>query len=181
MARAKVKNIDVLIKGARVSFPHLFTRPVINGEEGKYGATLLIKKDSQNYEAVNGAVEEILRQAGIDKDSISPDRLCLRVGKMVRPEYDGYYSVSANNNKRPYVIDGQKQPVSNEEDCEIYAGCYVNAKIRLWWMDNNYGRRVCANLMIIQFAKHGDPMGNDVSLETAVEGFDEVETDDIPF
>ena len=32
----------IMIRAARVSFPHLFRPPVINGEEGKCGATLML-------------------------------------------------------------------------------------------------------------------------------------------
>ena len=59
------------------------------------------------------------------------------------------------NNKRPKVIDRDKTPIT-EEDNKLYSGCYVNAVVDLWVMNNTYGKRVNANLLGVQFYKDGD-------------------------
>jgi hypothetical protein len=46
-----------------------------------------------------------------------------------------------------------------ESDNKVYAGCVVNATVRLWAQDNNYGKRINAQLRAIQFVKDGAQFG----------------------
>jgi hypothetical protein len=42
----------------------------------------------------------------------------------------------------------------------LYGGCYVNASIDVWVMDNSYGKKVLASLNAIQFVKDGEAFGS---------------------
>ena len=44
----------------------------------------------------------------------------------------------------------------NPDDGVMYAGCYVNAVLDIWAMDNKFGKRICATLSGAQFFKDGD-------------------------
>ncbi|CAM3777162.1 ssDNA-binding protein [Litorimonas haliclonae] len=172
----------IFIKGARVSFPHLFTKPIINGDEGSCGATLMLDrtKHKATIEKIKADGEE-LRKNALKNARVPDDKWCLRAGEdKGRPEYDGYDVVSANNRGRPTVIDGTGTGVvTNEEDNKIYAGCYVNAKIRLWAQNNKYGKRINAELVSIQFSADGEPLDSSyVSVDEAMEGFGATGTDD---
>jgi len=165
----------MMIHNARVSFPHLFTNPVINGEEGKCGAVLMLDLGThkQTIAALKQQVEALIKSK-FQGRKLPDDRLCLRRGEdKARAEYDGYIVLSANSRTKPIVIDATGAGViTSEDDCRIYGGCYVNAKVQLWAQDNKYGKRINADLIAIQFAADGDPFDDSyVSVDTAMEGF----------
>jgi hypothetical protein len=41
----------------------------------------------------------------------------------------------------------------------MYGGCYVNAAIKPWLQENQYGRGVRCDLVAVQFAGNGEPFG----------------------
>ena len=77
---------------------------------------------------------------------------------------------------RPLVVDADKSPLV-AEDGKPYSGCYVNASVELWPQDNNYGKRVNATLMGVQFFRDGESFsGGGVASE---DDFDDVTVDDL--
>lgn len=169
----------IMIRKARVSFPHLFTRPVINGEQGKYGATLVLDP-KENETALNAIQKEItnLIKEKFKSRKLAPEKICLRNGDdKSRAEYEGYQVLSANSRDKPIIISNTGNEVlQDEEECAIYPGCFVNAKIRLWPQDNNFGKRINAELVAIQFAGEGEALDKGgVNLKEIMEGFDEIE------
>jgi len=170
MAKIKLNNV-------RLSFPSLFHKASFQGSEGKYEATFLLSKD-EHAEVISKIDAEI--KAGI-KDNfktskIPSDKVCFKDGDEI--DYDGYagcMSLKAANNKRPMVIDKDKSPLT-EDDEKLYAGCYVNAIIEFWYMNNQYGKRVNANLLGVQFFKDGEPFGDGVS--ASEDDFDMFDDDD---
>jgi len=163
----------IKIKNARLSFPSIFNRASFNGNEGKYEATFLIpKEDEATYNAIMEGTSELIKE---HKVKVPKDKLCIKDGDEI--EYDGYagmWAVKASNNSRPTVIDRDKTPLV-EEDNKLYAGCYVNAIIELWLQNNQYGKRVNANLLGVQFVKDGEPFGTEKV--ASPDEFDEVEDD----
>jgi hypothetical protein len=63
--------------------------------------------------------------------------------------------VSARNKARPVVIDKDKSPLT-QADGKPYAGCYVNVSLDVWAQSNQYGKRINAKLLAVQFDKDGD-------------------------
>lgn len=175
---------SIMLKNVRVSFPHLFKKPIINGDEGKHGASLMLdpKANKKEIAAIESAIDDLLGERNKGK-SLASDKLCLRDGEdKGREEYEGYMVLSANSRKAPLVLGKQREVIKGEDDCEIYAGCYVNAKVSLWFQNNQYGKRVNCELIAIQFAKEGDSLdGGKVSVDEAVEGFDDLDGDDDDF
>ncbi|MEO1042355.1 MAG: ssDNA-binding protein [Pseudomonadota bacterium] len=173
----------LMIKDVRVSFPHLFTPPVINGEEGKCGAVLMLdpKIDAAAIIAIEARIDELIQEK-LKGKKLPSDKLCLRDGDdKGRPEYEGLVVVSANNQKRPLVLNARAEVVGSEDDNPIYGGCRVNAKIQLWAQNNNYGKRVNATLIAIQFASDDEPLdGTHVPAEKAMSGFGEIADEDDP-
>jgi hypothetical protein len=45
---------------------------------------------------------------------------------------------------------------------KMYGGCYVNAAVKPWVQDNQYGRGVRCELVALQFSKDGTPFGDGV-------------------
>lgn len=172
----------IMLKNVRVSFPHLFKRPIINGQESKCGAQLLIDNDKQAkmIAALKKRIEALAKERL--KGRVPPsDKLCLRDGEdKGRAEYEGYSVLSANSKDKPFVISNDgRSVITDQADCTIYAGCFVNAKVRLWAQDNQFGKRINCELVAIQFAGDGDAFdGTYVSADEAVSGFDATGGDD---
>jgi hypothetical protein len=79
------------------------------------------------------------------------------------------------------IIDRDKSPLA-EEDNRIYAGCYVNAIFSLWAQNNQYGKRINAQLDGVQFAKDGEPFADGGVSVSEFDAFgDDMDEDDIPF
>ena len=156
--------MKIKLQNVRLSFPSLFRKAVFSGKETKFEATFLIDKETQAekvkeiQEAINKKLKSDLQGA-----KLSPEKLCMKDGDEI--SYDGYagnWSLKASNNKRPMVIDRDKTPLTEDDD-KLYAGCYVNAVVELWAQNNNFGKRINANLLGVQFVKDGEPFGDSVS------------------
>lgn len=170
---------SIKIPNARLSFPSLFKKAVFNGvpsANDKYEATLMFpKSDTKTYDLIQGAIDAIKKANKNPK--INADKLCIKDGD--DSEYDGcagMWMVKASNSKRPTVINRDKTPLV-EEDEVMYAGCYVNGIIDLWFQNNSYGKRINANLLGVQFVKDGEPLGDGAKVANADE-FDEIEDDE---
>ena len=167
MAKISLKNV-------RLSFPSVFNRSVFDGKEGKYEATFLLSKSDTATKAVlEKAIAAAMKDANV---KVPSSKIFLKDGDDF--EYDGYedvWSIKASANRRPTVINRDKTPLTAEDEV-IYAGCYVNASIDLWVQNNNYGKRVNANLYGVQFLKDGDSFG--AGPVDATDDFDEIDDED---
>lgn len=158
---------QVMLKNVRLSFPSLFKRSVFQGQEGKFEATFLIpKEDKETLATINKAIDALVAEHKINKAAIAADKLCLRDGDLAFNKegepldgYPGHMSFKASSNQQIQIVDRDKMPIS-EEDNKIYAGCYVNAIVGIWYQNNNYGRRINGNLYAVQFVKDGDSFGS---------------------
>lgn len=176
MSQIKLKNV-------RLSFPSLFRKATFKGVEGKYEATFLLNKDehadtiAEIQNAIKAKITEDLKGA-----KLTADKICLKDGDDI--EYDGYenhFSIKASNSKRPLVIDRDRTPLT-EDDSKLYAGCYVNAIIELWSQNNDFGKRINANLLGVQFYKDGEPFGDGVNAKSDdFDAFGDDADDDVMF
>lgn len=148
----------------RLAFPSLFEAKTVNGE-GKpaFSASLLIDPADPQVKAINAAIDATAKEKwGAKADAMlkqmrAADKVCLHDGDL-KATYDGFPGmlfISARNPLRPTVLDRDKTPLV-EADGKPYAGCYVNVVLELWAQDNNFGKRVNATLMGVQFVDDGD-------------------------
>lgn len=175
------------LKNVRLSFPSVFERATFEGTPTKYEATFLLdkKQHAETIEQIRTAIEQAIKTE-LKGAKVPADKRCLKDGDEV--DYDGYQgcmSFKAANKKRPLVIDTDKTPLT-DDDNKIYGGCYVNAIVQLWVQNNGYGKRINANLLGMQFVKHGEPFGEksvaDVSEFDAIDDdFDNIGDDEAPF
>lgn len=85
-------------------------------------------------------------------------RICLRDGNS-KPDIEGFPGnlfISARTPTRPLVIDQNRMDV-DQASGKVYSGCYVNARVNIWAMENQHGRRLNAQLAGIQLFKDGEP------------------------
>jgi len=170
--------MKILLKNVRLSFPSLFQTEKYNGTDTeKYAATFLIAKDDSQVKSIQKAITKMAEEK-FGTPLPKSVKYCLKDGDEVEyAGYPGHWSIKASTKRRPLVIDNLKTPIV-EDDNKIYGGCYVNASISLWVMDNNYGKRVLASLEGVQFVKDGEAFAS--SGGNAMDDFDtiEVEEDD---
>lgn len=156
--------MKIKLQNVRLAFPTLWEAKTVNGE-GKpaFSASLLIDPADPQVKMINKAIDETAAEkwgakaASILAGARKADKVCLHDGDL-KANYDGFPGnlyISARNPMRPTVVDADKTPLV-EADGKPYAGCYVHAVLELWAQDNNYGKRVNATLMGIQFFRDGD-------------------------
>ena len=173
MAKIKLNNV-------RISFPSVFRKATFSGEETKFEATFLLNKKDQadQIENLEGQIDDLLKEK-LKGIKLKADKICLKDGDDI--DYAGYagnMSIKASSAKRPLVVDRDRSQLS-EEDGRIYAGCYVNAMIELWAQNNQYGKRINANLLGVQFIKDGEPFADGVAASVDdFDVFDDLDDDD---
>ena len=156
--------MKIKLQNVRLAFPQLWEAKTVNGE-GKpaYSASLLIDPADPQVKMINAAIDATAQEkwgakaAGILTQARKADKVCLHDGDL-KATYDGFPGnlfIKARNPVRPTVVDADKTPLV-ESDGKPYAGCYVHAVLELWAQDNNYGKRVNATLMGVQFFRDGD-------------------------
>jgi hypothetical protein len=172
MAKIKLSNV-------RLSFPSLFRKAVFSGEETKFEATFLLDKNAQadKIAEIDAAIKAMMKDA-LKGAKLPADKICLRDGDDVDyAGYAGHMSIKASTPKRPMVLDRDRSPLA-EDDNRLYAGCYVNAIVELWAQNNQYGKRINANLLGVQFFKDGEPFSDGVTASADdFDAFDAAEED----
>jgi len=163
--------MNVTLNNVRLSFPALWEArkgPDANSKASYQAAFILDKKENaKDIEAVKAAIATVTKEVFKGKQ---PPKIALRDGSE-KPDIDGYGSgvmfINARSDRRPHVVGRKKEPLTADDGIP-YAGCYVNAVIRLWGQDNQYGKRINAQLWGVQFVKKGDAFG-DVEIDVSDE------------
>lgn len=155
--------MQIKLLNVRLSFPDLFKPKSVNGSEPKYAAAFLLDKTQDAAQIAR--IRTAMKAVAAEKFGATPPKglkVCLHEG--AEKEYDGYTAenmyISTSAAARPTVIDRDMTPLT-AEDNKPYAGCFVNAVIRLWAQDNQYGKRINAQIQGVQFVNDGDAFGAD--------------------
>jgi len=152
------------LENVRLAFPVLFQPKAVNGEgEPAFSCTFLIPKDHASVKEIADAVEVIgatkwgTKWPTVRKEIEARDRSALHDGntKAGYGGFEGQLFVSARNRVRPLVLDRDRTAL-DERAGRLYSGCYVNGLIQLWCQDNNFGKRINASLLGVQFLRDGD-------------------------
>jgi hypothetical protein len=153
--------VIVKLKNVRLSFPELFEARAFEGSKPAFSAVYLLDKET-NKADIAAMKEGIAKVVKAELKGKTPPKTCLRDGGE-KPDVDGYGEdvmfVSARSEKKSFFVVDRNLEQLTPESGRPYAGCYVNAVVRLWAQDNQYGKRVNASLGNIQFVKDGDPFG----------------------
>src|SRR3990167_3361045 len=156
--------MKVHLKEVRLTFPQLFEAKQVNGQgEPKFSAAFLIPRNHPQLAQVSAAIQEAAdgkwgaKAGDMLKQLKAADRLPVHDGDG-KSDYEGYAGnlfVNASNKIRPLVIDGTRAPLT-ASDGKPYSGCYVNAIVEFWAQDNQFGKRVNASLLGVQFVRDGE-------------------------
>ncbi len=183
MTEQKQQDTIIRLDDVRCAFPAFFKAEQVGGQ-GKpaFSGTFLMTPEHPALAIVKAAIKKVAVEkwgdeaAAVLQQLVASDRVCLRAGDS-KANYDGFAGnmyVSARGYVRPLVIAQDKTPLT-ESDGKPYSGCYVNAQISIWAQQNQYGKRINAQLGGVQFLRDGESFGGghvaDVSeFDTVSEG-----------
>lgn len=156
------------LKDVRLSFPSLFAAKAVQGQAGseKFSAAFLFPRTHPQMAELQATLLAVAQAKwGAKADEVlkslkAGDRMCIHDGdaKGDRDGYAGNLFLNASNTIRPLTLGGGpdgRAPVT-AADGKLYAGCYVNAIVQLWAQDNQFGKRINASLLGVQFLRDGE-------------------------
>lgn len=172
---AKIK-----IRRARAQYPNVFVAKNFEGEgRERYSITLILPKDHPDLAALTKYQKQVAQEkfgsktAAVYKEMQASNRLAIHDGdtKAAKPGFADNLFINAGVYEDDDAVAGGlpvydkfkdaatgKAKKLTAADGRIYAGCYVNAVINLWAQDNQWGRRINAKLLSVQFADDGEKL-----------------------
>ena len=150
---------NIMTPEFRVSFPNVFRpqKPLKDGDEPKYGMTMLFPKGA-DLSKLKAAAKEAIKEKWGDKP---PKNLRSPFRDQGEKEFDGYEDgaifITATSKQKPGLVDASVQPIIDES--EFYPGCYARATIRAFAYDKAGNRGVAFGLQNVQKTRDGDPLG----------------------
>jgi hypothetical protein len=162
----------IMLKNVRLSFAQgLFAATVMPGSDAnakpKFNCGIILPPDHPQLEEVRKKMRAVALDKWKDKADAQykalekSDKLALHDGDN-KPSYDGYpgnffLSPSAQESSPPTLLSPAKQALSPKDAKQmLYSGCYVNVSIDIWAQDNNFGKRINAQLRGVQFVRDGE-------------------------
>lgn len=153
----------IKLNNVRLSYPNLFVaKAQEEGKEPEFSACFLL--DKKQHAGLIKQLEQVRDRVALDffKKKVPLKHALLRDGNE-KDGKEGYGDevmfISARNKKRPVVVDRDLTPLTTN-DPKPYAGCYVNATVRLFAYDHKTGGKgVSASLRAVQFVKDGESFG----------------------
>lgn len=157
----------------RLAFPRLDKPEAFQGQgEPRFSAALIVEPGSASHKKITtaalAAAEE--KWPGKGKKALGmlekQNKLCFYDGEM-KGDLDGFagniiINANAPQNQPPSLVitrNGKNERLDRETQSIIYAGCYVNMIVEVWAQDNQWGKRINAQLAGVQFVKDGDRFG----------------------
>lgn len=168
MATGKSQENVIRLNNVRLAFPNLFTAKAVKpGDKPGFSASFIMPKNHPDVAHLKAAIAQVAQAKwGAEWQAVltalaAADRLCLHNGD-AKSQYEGFAGnlyVNARTPTRPSVFDADPNHVLAEADGKPYAGCFVNARIAVWAMQNQHGKRINAQLRGVQFLRDGDAFG----------------------
>jgi len=176
----------IYLSNVRLSFPKLIEATAsqsIPGAKKQFGADFILAQNDPNFAKFMGeigkmATEKWKENASAVLNIVQSDRKlrCFgnggeKIDKKTFKPYNGYegmayISANSNEDRPPRMIRLDGTEVDNANTMEravlarkLYGGCFVNAAVRPWPQDNNFGRAIRCELIAVQFFADGEAFG----------------------
>lgn len=174
-----LENGSILVTGVILSYPHLY-EPFSKeaDKKGKFSGKFLLPKATHKAEAV--AIKALIDKMCIEKwkQKQPPTNLFLKDGTLVQKDEgdENYFFLSASETIRPKVVDRDgKTPIPEEDaDSKMYAGAVVDVLINPWAQDNQWGKKINANLLAVRFRDKGERRAGGRAEVNLEEAFDDI-------
>lgn len=176
MARSIVKQVPnailyddgcIRLDGVIASYPHLDKPWAKNPtDKPKFSLTGLAPKETHGE--AKALMVEVINSllAGAKMGKIGAEHKFVRNGDTedgpLKPETEAMWIVKASENpdRPPKVRDERTKVMTPAEILKrIYAGAVVNMLIRPWAQNNDFGKKINANLIAVQFVRDGTRIG----------------------
>lgn len=159
---------------ARASYAHVFKPTSVSKDKPdtlKYSVALMIPKSNKALYAELKKAQEDSIQWGIDNikewGGKKPNnmRLALKNGDVdfdldKNPEYAGHWVVSARSDRKPVIINLEKEPLTTDD--EFYSGCWTRFSIK-FFAYGKIGKGVSVQLNHLQKVKDAKRFGTQVA------------------
>lgn len=166
MARVRIE--DSPANPCRIAFAqHLFEAGTVGGE-GKpaFSSTFIIGKKHPANALLLAAEEQVAKEKwgekapAILKSIRAAGKGVVKDGdtKAAYAGFEGNNFVSSRSDKRPNVY-GKDLSQLTEADGVVYSGAHVHGVVEVWAQDNQYGKRINAQLAGVMFSRDGDSFG----------------------
>lgn len=157
----------------RLAFPTLNKPEAFQGQgEARYSAALIVEPNSESHKKILAAAKASAEAKWPGKGDAAlktlraQNKLCFYDGDL-KADYDGFagnivINANAPANQPPALVvtrNGKNERLDRETQGVIYGGCYVNAIMEVWAQDNQWGKRINAQLAGLQFVKDGESFG----------------------
>lgn len=171
--------LQVITPVGRAAFARIYRPEAINeGNEPKYGMTLLIPKDTPAEDLAD--LRKVIEGAKEKKWGSNPPRLRLPIhdgdaldaqGQKLFPYegHEGHWVIKARSKDKPGLIDRSRAPIGNETD--FYSGCYCRCVLQAHPYDGQRSKGVTFLLLHIQKYEDGEAFAG--TKITAQEAFDD--------
>ncbi len=155
---------QVLLENVRLAFAQgIFEKTSIAGSNPSFSAKAIYGKTHPANALLAAAEEAVAKEKwGAKADQMlaiirKADNGVVHDGDM-KPNWDGFegnHYTNASAQNRPGIYDRDRTPLA-ASDGRPYGGCWVNMRLDLWPQDNQYGKKINATLLGIQFLRDGD-------------------------
>jgi hypothetical protein len=165
-AAIKLDNGNIRTPKGRILYPSLFKPSLPKGEtnedKAKYGATLLIPKDS-DITALKNAIQETLEESFSAKVRAA-SKIKMPILKTEDfPRFAEYaddfpWMIRCNANYRPEVVGPTRDPIAEEDEAdEVYGGRWAKLSVNAYsWDHPTGGKGISLGLQNVQLLKHDD-------------------------
>jgi hypothetical protein len=163
----------ILVRHVRLSYPNVLLPYEGKNDDGektsRYSVVGLLPKDTHKAAAleISALIKKMIADESLD--GVGTERRFLRDGdNSGKAAYEGYYTVSAGETRKPEVRGPRKEVYTEKDAAKIYGGCFGNILIRPWVQKNRkYGNRINAGLTAVQFVRDGEPFGETKRISAA--------------
>ena len=161
-AKTKKINVQVTTDVFRISFPHLFKAHAPQGSTNppKYSCDMLFTDKASLAKIEKACAEVMTEKFGSDKTKWPKSKnQVIKDGneKENITGYEGTKYITARSDRRPTVVDRNKQEILDES--QIYAGSYCRAQISVYWFEKPTNKGIAIGLNAVQFVKDGPRFG----------------------
>ena len=157
----------VRLRNVRLAFANLFVPKSFNDDPAlkpKYSCSFLIAKETKEGAETLATVKAAMKATydykwPKDGPKLKPNQICLRDGDDESYEgFAGHMYLACSSERRPTIVDRDRSPLTEADD-KVYSGCIVNATVRIWAQENDWGKRLNCSVEAVQFVSPGERVG----------------------
>ena len=159
--------MQIKIKG-KLAFPSVYTPTTFNGEgAAQFKAICILEANDPQVVVLDQTTDQVGSEkwtnkwASVKKELLQRDKTFVHDGDL-KSHLDGFAGrkfISASSKVKPTVVNFDRTPL-DESSGRPYGGCICNFLIDVWAQDNQFGKRINAKLLGVQFVEDGPAFGS---------------------